>query len=53
VKGTRLLREASHLLGQLEAEGETRWKRLTSRARADALRVLRRLERELAKPARG
>jgi hypothetical protein len=32
VKGTRVLREASHLLGRLEADGEMRWKRLTSRA---------------------
>lgn len=51
-QGTRLLRDASHLLGQLEAEGEARWKKLTTRARADALRVLRRLEKEIAKTAR-
>ena len=50
-QGTRLLRDASHLLGQLEAAGEKRWKKLTSRARADALRVLRRLEKEIAKTA--
>lgn len=50
-QGTRLLRDASHLLGQLEAEGEARWKRLTARARANALKVLRRLEREIAKTA--
>jgi hypothetical protein len=43
----RLLRDASHRLGRLEAEGEQRWKRLTTRARRDALQLLRRLEREL------
>src|SRR3990172_5024392 len=46
-RGTRLLREASHRLGRFEAEGELRWKRLTARARREALHVLRRLEREL------
>lgn len=46
-RGTRLLREASHQLGRFEAEGELRWRRLTARARRDALQVLRRLEREL------
>ena len=44
---TRLLREASHRIGRFEAEGEARWKHLTARARADALKLLRRLEREI------
>jgi hypothetical protein len=46
-RSTRLLREASHQLGRFEAEGELRWKRLTARARRDALKLLRRLEREI------
>jgi hypothetical protein len=44
---TRLLRDASHQLGRFEAEGEARWRRLGTAARSEALRVLRRLEREL------
>jgi hypothetical protein len=47
LRSTRLLREASHQLGRFEAEGELRWKRLTARARRDALKLLRRLEREI------
>jgi hypothetical protein len=49
-RGMRLLREASHRLGRFEAEGELRWRRLTARARREALQVLRRLERELGPP---
>jgi hypothetical protein len=48
---TRLLREASHQLGRFEAEGAARWRRLTTRARGDALKLLRRLEKEI-EPAR-
>jgi hypothetical protein len=43
----RLLREASHTLGRYEAAGEARWRKLTSQARRDALRVLRNLEAQL------
>jgi lipopolysaccharide biosynthesis regulator YciM len=43
----RALRQASHQLGRFEAEGERRWKRLTTQARRDALLVLRRLEKAL------
>jgi hypothetical protein len=32
----RALRQASHQLGRFEAEGERRWKRLTTQARRDA-----------------
>jgi hypothetical protein len=49
---TRLLREASHQLGRFEAEGELRWRRLTARARRDALQLLRRLEREIGPSGR-
>ena len=51
-RGARLLRDASHQLGRFEAEGEARWRRLTSLARRDALKVLRRLEKEVAPPRR-
>jgi hypothetical protein len=51
-EAARLLREASHALGRLEAEGERRWRRLAGPARQRALRLLRRLEGALAKPAR-
>jgi hypothetical protein len=49
---TRLLREASHQLGRFEAEGELRWRRLTARARRDAVQLLRRLEREIGHDGR-
>jgi hypothetical protein len=51
-EAARLLREASHALGRLEAEGGRRWRQLAGPARQRALRLLRRLEGALAKPAR-
>jgi hypothetical protein len=51
-EAARLLREASHALGRLEAEGERRWRKLAKPARAEALRLLRRLEGALAGPKR-
>ncbi len=46
----RLLREASHRLGRLEAEGEKRWKKLAGQARKDAVKLLKRVEKALAPP---
>ncbi|MBW2444785.1 MAG: hypothetical protein JRG83_02545 [Deltaproteobacteria bacterium] len=46
-KAARLLREASHQLGRLEARGEREFKRRATRARKDADRVLTRLERAI------
>ncbi len=48
----RLLREASHRLGRLEAEGERRFRKLAGAARKDALGLLKRVEKALepAKP---
>jgi hypothetical protein len=46
----RLLRDASHQLGRFEAEGEARWRRLTALARRDAVKILKRLEKEVAPP---
>lgn len=51
-EGARLLREASHALGRLEAEGERRWRKLAKPARREALRLLHRLEGALAAPKR-
>jgi hypothetical protein len=44
-RAARLLREASHRLGHLEAQGERNWRKLSGRARRDSLSILRRLER--------
>jgi hypothetical protein len=48
----RLLREVSHRLGKLEAEGEKRFRKLAGQARRDALSLLKRVEKALepAKP---
>jgi hypothetical protein len=43
----RLLRDVSHQLGRLEAEGERRWRKQTERARRDAVALLRRLEKAI------
>jgi len=43
-QAARLLRQASHQLGRLEAQGEGAWQRLTENARKELLRLLRRLE---------
>lgn len=49
-EAARLLREASHALGRLEAEGDRRWRKLAAPARREALRLLHRLEGALAAP---
>lgn len=49
---TRALREVSHQLGRFEADGERRWKKLTSQARRDAVKVLRNLEKVIEPPKR-
>lgn len=46
-KAARLLREASHELGKLEARGEREFKRRATKARKDADRVLKKLERAI------
>jgi len=51
-EAARLLREASHALGSLEAEGERRWRKLAGPARRRALRLLHRLEATFAVPRR-
>ncbi len=47
---TRLLREVSHQLGRLEAEGERRWKQQTYPARREAVKLLKRLEKAIEPP---
>jgi hypothetical protein len=47
-RAARLLREASHQLGRLEAEGEAGWRRLASPYRRQLMDLLRRLEKALA-----
>jgi hypothetical protein len=49
-RAARLLRDASHQLGRLEAEGEAGWRRLTSPYRRQLIDLLRRLEKALAPP---
>jgi hypothetical protein len=49
-RGARLLREASHQLGRLEAEGEAGWRRLATPYRRQLADLLRRLEKALAPP---
>lgn len=50
-RAARLLREASHQLGRLEAEGEAGWRRLTAPYRRQLVELLRRLEKALAPKA--
>ena len=46
-QAARILRQASHRLGQLEAQGEREWRKQSLRARHAAVRLLRQLERSL------
>jgi hypothetical protein len=46
-QGARMLRQASHRLGQLEAQGEREWRKQSLRARHAAVRLLRQLERSI------
>ena len=46
-KAARMLREASHELGKLEARGGREFKRRATKARKDADRVLHKLERAI------
>ena len=43
----RMLKEASHRLGRLEAEGEKRFRQQTTQARKDAVKLLHRIERAI------
>lgn len=49
-QAARVMREASHRLGHLEAQGEREWRRQTLRARRATVALLRRLERVIEPP---
>ncbi len=49
---TRLLRNASHELGHLEARGQAEWRKLTNPYRRRAVSLLKKLEKAVAPPAR-
>lgn len=46
-RAARLIREASHQLGRLEAKGETGWRQLAESYRKELVRLLERIERAL------
>jgi len=47
-EAVRLIRDASHQLGKLEARGERSWRKLTDPYRKDAIKLLQRLEKAIA-----
>lgn len=47
---TRLLRDVSHELGKLEAEGQKRWRALTHQARRDLAKQLNKLQKAIEPP---
>ncbi len=51
-RAARLLREGSHQLGRLEANGEGGWRRLADPYRRELVRLLKRLEKAVAPVAR-
>ncbi len=51
-EATKLLREASYRLDELETKGESAWGRLTDQYRRDAVQMLRRLEKAVAPAGR-
>jgi hypothetical protein len=50
-RAAKLIREASHQLGRLEAKGEPGFRKLTTPYRREITRLLGRLERAVAPPA--
>jgi len=44
-KLTRAVRDASHQLGSLEARGQKEWRKLSKKARAEAQRTMKKLQR--------
>ncbi len=51
-RAARLLSEASHQLGKLEAHGEPGWRKLAAPYRRELVKLVRRLEKAVAPPAR-
>ena len=52
-RAARLIREASHQLGRLEARGETGWRQLAESYRKELVRLLERLERAITPKGSG
>ncbi len=46
---TRVVRDASHHLGTLEARGQTEWRKMSARARSEVERTLKRVKRATQK----
>jgi len=46
---TRVVRDASHHLGTLEARGQSEWRKMSARARAEVERTLKRVKRATQK----
>lgn len=46
---TRVVRDASHLLGRLEARGQREWREMSTRARSEVERTLERVKRATQK----
>ena len=46
---TRVVRDASHHLGTLEARGQKEWRKMSSRARSEVERTLKRVKRAAQK----
>lgn len=46
----RMLRQASHRLGELEAQGEREWRKQSQRARSGTVKLLRQLENTIESP---
>jgi len=46
---TRVVRDASHHLGTLEARGQQEWRKMSSRARSEVERTLKRVKRATQK----
>ncbi len=44
---TRVMRDASHLLGSLEERGQQQWRKMSARARGDVERTLERVKRAI------
>ena len=51
-RAAKLIREASHHLGSLQARGESGWRRQAQPYRKKAQQMLRKLERAVAPPAK-
>lgn len=49
-RGTKLIREASEMLGRLEERGERQWRKLSAPYRRDAVKLLEQMQKAIAPP---